>query len=104
MPYGREETDLTDDDVRKIKRALWWGSSVAYLSKLFDIPEPSIYAIRNGQRRIEVPWPDGSNGAMSDPRKSLIEKMGVIDIRSEHRMKRVEALLRLHEKNERRKA
>jgi len=74
--------------VKQIKDALWKGEHQKEVAERFGISQPTISRILHGEQWYEVPWPDGSLGALSTYQQALILKERH-SVRSEKRFRRV---------------
>lgn len=69
---------LTFDDVKEIKSLIWEGHSQTELSKLFPVSQPNINRIVHGYTWQDVPWPNGSTGALNmDGYVRRLESLGL---------------------------
>lgn len=69
------QVKLAPAEVLIIKRRIWNGDTRTAIAE--DFPQISLSQILNigaGYRWPEIPWPDGSAGALPEKRKELIAK------------------------------
>jgi hypothetical protein len=65
---------LTDEQVQRIKLALWNGELLTDLAKKFEVSNRTISAIRCGSIWPEVKWPDGATGAINKTRRKEVTR------------------------------
>lgn len=59
--------------VRQIKTALWTGARHSDVAQHFGVSQPSVSNICNGRTWQDIPWPDGSKGAMPIPQRIALQ-------------------------------
>jgi hypothetical protein len=59
---------LTSLQIQEIKVDLWTGESQADIAREQCVTQATISRIYNGQQHLQIPWPDGSIGAMPEYR------------------------------------
>jgi hypothetical protein len=66
---------LDEETVKLIKKRIWWGETRAdiAISMKGQVSISMLCNIGAGYRWGEIPWPDGSIGAMSAARSKLIK-------------------------------
>jgi hypothetical protein len=65
---------LTAFIAKDIKQRIWDGVPQSYIAEEFSITQATVSRITNGHQWIEVPWPNGSRGALPIERKMFILK------------------------------
>lgn len=57
---------LTEDDIIELKQKLWDGFLQKQVAELYDLSQPHVSRIVQGDQWPEVPWPDGTYGAINE--------------------------------------
>lgn len=55
---------LNEDQAASVKRALWEGMSITDTASAFGVSYPLVHSIKKGKVYTDIPWPDGTTGAM----------------------------------------
>lgn len=64
---------LTPQEVYQLKNDLWEGADKETLMDRYSISYQIVQGVKAGRMHRNVPWPDGSIGAMPDERKVLLK-------------------------------
>lgn len=59
---------LLEPEVLEIKKAIWSGQPHTIIARTFGLSQPHVSRIAKGEQWAEVPWPDGSIGAIAPER------------------------------------
>lgn len=62
--------------VKEMKEKIWNGARQETISLEYFISQATVSRIVSGKQWGQIPWPDGSNGAMSPERRMLLHQKG----------------------------